>query len=204
RGDAVRPADSPWHTQRLNTTVVLDGASPEIVERRRIVSHQDGLTLVDLAVTVSAADGSVAESTDLGVDVLWGGTLVRTLMESSHGIGIALELAEPLAQAQHAEFAVRYRILDDKPIRPHHVCVPRYRCDRFDLRVRFGRDQPPRAVWRLTGAFQNDIDDPAEVGEIVAVDGAGEVHVRFDDLKPGFAYGARWEHSGLSDIAGVG
>lgn len=197
RAGAPPSENTPWHTQRLSTTVVLDGVCPEIIERRRIVSHRDGLATIDLAVTITAPPsaplGTAADSTDLGVDLLWGGTLIRTVMESSRRIGFALELPEPLAEAQQAEFALRFRILDSKVFRPHYVCVPRYRCDRFDLRVRFDRERPPLGVWRLNSAFQNDVDDPVEVGDAVPLDRAAEVHVRFDDLKPGFAYGARWE-----------
>jgi hypothetical protein len=195
------PAEAtPWHTHRLTTTVVLDGGAPEIFEWRRIVCHQAGLTAIDHAVTItaspSAPEGTAAESTDLGIDVLSGGRLVRTVMESSRRIGFALALPKPLAEGEQAEFVLRFRIPASKAVRPHFVCVPKYRCDRFDLRVRFDLDRPPLEVWRLTSAFQNDIDDPIEVGEAIAVDAAGEVQVRFDDLKPGFAYGARWAPNG--------
>lgn len=187
------PVPTPWHTASLHTFVVLDGPAPEVIESRRIVSDRDGLATVDLAVTVDAPHGdTVVEPAELSVDVLYGGTLVRRKMESSRRIGFAIELPAPLGKDQSAEFTMRFRVPDGMGSLPNYVCVPRYRCDRFDLRVRFGRGQPPRHVRRLTGAFQNDVDDPAEIGEPVRLDDAGELRVTFDDLKPGFAYGARW------------
>ncbi|HVV19718.1 MAG TPA: hypothetical protein VHF06_09800 [Pseudonocardiaceae bacterium] len=174
-------ADTPWHTADLTTLVVLDGPTPEVVEWRRVVSHIDGLELVDLAVTVAG------EPTGLGVDILCGGSLVRTVTESSRRVGLAVAPPVPLAEGQAADLALRFRV----PELPHYVCVPRHRTDRFDLRVRFA-DRTPRHVVRLCGAFQSDVDDPAGPGEPVTPDAAGELRTTFDDLRPGFAYGVRW------------
>jgi hypothetical protein len=188
--------DIAWHTARLATIVVLDGAAPEIIESRRIVAHRDGVHLIDLAVTITAppspSDATFAMSSDLSVDVLTGGTLVRTAREAARRLGLALQLPRALAQDEHADFTLRYRLPEGKATRPHYVCVSRYRCDRFDLAVRFGDDRRPTEVVRLASAFQNDIIDPVAVGEAVPLDDAGEIHVTFDDLKPGFAYGVRW------------
>jgi hypothetical protein len=75
----------------------------------------------------------------------------------------------------------------------HYVCLPRERCKQFDLRVRFGRDRLPSTVWQLVKTFQTDLNDPASSGTKVELDAAGELHLRFEDLAPGFAYGARWD-----------
>jgi hypothetical protein len=188
--------DMAWHTERLRTMVVLDGPGPEIIESRRIVAHHDDVDLIDLAVTITAppspSDAGFAVSSDLSVDVLAGGTLVRTAQEATRRLGLSLRLASPLARDEHADFTLRYRIPEGKVTRPHYVCVSRYRCDRFDLSVRFGDDRRPPEEVRLASAFHADIIDPAAVGETVPVDAAGEIHVTFDDLKPGFAYGVRW------------
>jgi hypothetical protein len=188
--------DMAWHTERLCTMVVLDGAGPEIIESRRIVAHRDDVGLIDLAVTITAppspSEAGFAVSSDLSVDILTGGTLVRTAQEATRRLGLSLQLASPLARDEHADFTLRYRLPDGKVTRPHYVCVSRYRCDRFELSVRFGDDRRPTGAVRLASAFQADIIDPAAVGETVPVDAAGEVHVSFDDLKPGFAYGVRW------------
>lgn len=183
---------TPWHTESLTAYVVLDGPVPEIIESRRIVSNGDGLTVVDLAVTLPTPPVGEVVGGALGVDVLSGGTMVRTAMESSRRIGFAVELPAPLGRDRRTELTVRFRVLDTALFQPYYVCLPRHRCDHLDLRVRFGRDRLPRQVWRVAGVFQSDIDDPNGTGDPIGPDDAGELAVTFDDLTPGFGYGARW------------
>jgi hypothetical protein len=78
-------------------------------------------------------------------------------------------------------------------MRPHFVCVPKRRCTLFDLRIRYGRNSVPERIWRLDGAFQRDIYDPVPTGEPRSADPAGELHLIFQDLGPGLAFGARWD-----------
>jgi hypothetical protein len=97
-----------WHTTELCVEVALDRPRPEIVEHRRVISHRDDLTELDLAVTLASAGGYPdVRQDDLLVDVVYGGTLGRQGMESSEHVGFV-------------------------------ACVPRCPCDLFDLRVRFG------------------------------------------------------------------
>ncbi len=187
----VTASASAWHSESITSYVVLDGAGPEVIESRRIVGHGDGLAVVDLAVTMPAPGADSVDAAGLRVDMVSGGTVVRTGMESSRRVGIGVELPAPLGKQRRAEFTVRFRVVAGL-FEPYYVCVPRQRCDRFELRVRFGRGEPPAKVYRLVGALQADVDDPGQVGESIVVDGAGELAVTFDDLKPGFAYGARW------------
>jgi hypothetical protein len=72
------------------------------------------------------------------------------------------------------------------------VCVPKHRCDLFDLRVRYDLNQLPQRVWRLTDAFQRDVTDPSFEGEHLDPDSVGEIHTTFRRLTPGLAYGIRW------------
>jgi len=74
---------------------------------------------------------------------------------------------------------------------PRYLCVPRHPCDLFDLHVRFGVTVPERIV-RLEGADRGETSDPTSHGAELEPDEAGEVHVRFRQLAPGFAYGIRW------------
>lgn len=189
-------AQSAWHCRALDTVVVLDGAAPEIIERRRIVSHQDGLDLIELAVTLTASPSdpgsNMASSDDLNVDVLFGGTLETMALESSRRIGLYLRLPAALADGEHADLMLRYRIPVGKSLRPHYVAVPRYRCEHFDLRIRFGQPRPV-AAYQLRKLFQIDVDDTTDVSYPVALDQASELRLAFDDLEPGFAYGVRWE-----------
>ena len=74
---------------------------------------------------------------------------------------------------------------------PRYLCAPRHPCDLFDLHVRFGENVPERIV-RLERAVRGETSELTSHGAELAPDEAGEVHVRFRHLAPGFAYGIRW------------
>lgn len=180
------PAGS-WHTTELHVAVGLDRVRPEVLEQRRIVANQEGLRELDLAVSLPTG------RRDVEIEVLYGGTLVDRGMEASDRLGFALTLPRALARGEAHDFAMRFRLPTARAMRPHMMCVPRRPCELFDLRVRFGRDRMPPRVWMLDGAFQRDVSDPACRAHQHPVDRAGEVHMRFRQLAPGLAYGARWD-----------
>ncbi|HYS38838.1 MAG TPA: helix-turn-helix transcriptional regulator [Pseudonocardiaceae bacterium] len=182
-----------WYTEKIRVSLVLDQPNPEAFEWRRIVSNRDGLTELDLAFTLTAPqalDGT--HEAQLRITMLYGGTLVMKEMPAAHRFSFAVVLPRPLSRGEPAEFALRFVVPDSQAMQPHYVCVPRERCALFDLRVRFDRDRLPLKVWQLSKAFQHELEDPGGEGEIVELDAAGELHLRFDELHPGFAYGARW------------
>ncbi|GAB3443966.1 hypothetical protein [Actinophytocola sediminis] len=166
-----------WHTTTVRTVAVLDRAQPEVFEQRRIVVDQDGLRELDLAAILPAPRG------DLDVCVFHGGTMVNR-----DWFGLAL--SRPMSRGETHEFAVRFRLPSLRAMRPYLVCVPSRPCELFDLRVRFG-PRPPR-VWTFTGAAPALVADPMPNGHPHPVDQAGEIHLRFYQLAPGLAYGARW------------
>src|SRR5205823_7552443 len=84
------------------------------------------------------------------------------------------------------------RVPRDQLMRPHYVFTSPRRCDLFDLRVRFDPARLPDRVWRVSEAFHRDVDDPGPSDDLLTVDSAGELHVEFHDVRPGFGYGARW------------
>ncbi|MFJ1760321.1 hypothetical protein ACIOD2_08390 [Amycolatopsis sp. NPDC088138] len=172
-----------WHTTSLTVAVVLDQPRPSVLEQRRIIADQDGLTVLDLAISLPSG------AEDLSVTVLYGGTLVDRGMEATDRWGYGLELPKPLSRGESCEVAILFR---PPSLRPYAVSVPRHACDRFDLRVRFGREAPEE-VRALDGVFQSDVTDPGYRGRRHEVDPAGEVHLRFQGLTPGMAYGARWD-----------
>lgn len=184
--DPVSGAAGHWHTRELRVAVVLDQPRPEILEQRRIVADQDGLRSVDLAVSLPTGRRG------LDVTVFQGGTLVDRGMEASDRWGFSLALPKPLARGEVHDLAVLFRLPSESVPAPHMVCVPRHPCDLFDLRVHFGPDRPPE-VRTLDGAFQRDVSDPGFVGRPHPIGPAGELHVRFQHLTPGLAYGARWD-----------
>jgi hypothetical protein len=193
---AGRPADGPdsgrWHTQTLRALMNLDRGAPEAFEFRRIVADQHDLTEIDLAVTLTATPDATPDP-NLGVDVLYGGSLVRRTMETARRFGLALALPHPLARGEEHDFAVRFRVPPGQVMRPHFVCVTKQACDLIEVRVKFDEKRPPAAVWRLTKVFQDDLDDPALRGAPVPVDAAAELRIEFPQVSPGFAYGVQWD-----------
>jgi hypothetical protein len=185
-----------WHTEELRALLDLDQATPEAFEFRRIVAGRDNLREIDLAVTLtgSAAGDESADPVLLDMDVLYGGTLVRRKMESTRRYGLSLALPRALAKEERHDFAVRFRVQGDgEPLQPHFVCVTEQGCDLLEIRVKFPEKKPQTSVWRLTRAFQGELDDPARRGDPVPVDGANELRVEFRRTEPGFAYGVQWD-----------
>lgn len=180
-----------WHTEQLRVALALDHQRPEAFEFRRIVADADEVAELDLALTLTTAPGGAGplRESDLDVDVFHGGTLVRRAMESNDRVGLALRLADPLSRGQIHELSLRFRA---EFRHPHYVCVPRHPVDRFDLHVRFPARVPAEVV-RLDRVFQDDARDPEARGAAVIPDGSGEVHLQFEHLAPGFAYGIRWQ-----------
>ncbi len=183
---AVRPPSGStsghWHTASLSVAMVLDQPRPSVLEQRRVTAGEEGLSSLELAVSLPSG------RQDLSASVLYGGRLVDRGMEASDRWGYGLELPRPLSRGESWEFAILFQ---PTVLRPWMVSVPRHGCDLFDLRVRFGVDGPAE-VSVLEGAFQRDVSDPEFRGRPFAVDPAGEVHLRFHHLTPGLAYGARW------------
>jgi hypothetical protein len=180
-----------WHTEELRVALTLGRPAAEAFEFRRVVADADEITELDLALTLSAAaqSGESVHESDLQVDVFHGGVLTSRAMESSDRIGLALRLPEPLRRGEQHEIALRFRASIREP---HYVCVPRHPCDLFDLHVKFG-DRVPQHIVLLEKVFQDDARDTSRRGTTLTADDSGEVHVRFRNLAPGFAYGIRWQ-----------
>ncbi|WP_086846455.1 hypothetical protein [Amycolatopsis kentuckyensis] len=170
-----------WHTAALVVALVI--GESRVFEQRRVVADEDGLRSLELPLPLSAAlDGSV----------LYGGTLT----DPPDGGGFVMELPRALSRGESWEYAVLFDV--GSVVSPHLVCVPQHRCEAFDLRVRFGK-AGPEEVLTLDGAFEKDIADPAYRGRPQPVDAAGEVHLRFQHLTSGLAYGLRWVDRNADD-----
>jgi hypothetical protein len=194
--EAAQVSVTGWHTDELRISLALDQSTPEAFEIRRVVADRDRISELDLAMTLTAPPerGQQAKVEELSLDVFFGGRLIQKRLESTDRFGFVLELPTPLNREARHEFALRYRVLNGH-MQPHYVCVPKHRCDVFDLHVRFDPENLPTSVWRLNDAFQRDVDDPTPSGEILTPDAAGEVHITFRRLTPGLAYGLRWSSS---------
>jgi hypothetical protein len=176
-------AATGWHTADLRVLAELDREQPQVKEQRRVIADRHDLTELDLALTLAP------NLRDLEIEVVQGGTMKGRRMESSDRLGFTLDLPTPLARGESHVVVCQYRFTNRLP---YVACVPRYPCDMFDLRVRFGVEQPPSRVLLLNGSFQRDVDDDLSPGKEMTLDFAGEVHVNFRDLSPGLAYGLRW------------
>ena len=187
---ATGHADTRWRTESLYAVLSLEPPVPEAFERRTVVALADGLTELDLAISVPSESSKArpGHAEKLVVDVFRGGTLARQIMESSDRVGLTLRLPRPLSVGERHDVTLRYRAQLQYP---HYACTPRYPCDRFDISVRFGRARPS-AVYLLDAGFQDDARDAAASGTEMQVDAAGEVHATFENLLPGFTYGMRW------------
>jgi hypothetical protein len=192
-GQSAHSSATGWHTDELKISLVLDQPVPEAFEVRRIVADRDRVSELDLAMTLTADPerGDPIRVNELHLDVFYGGRLVGKSLESTDRFGFVLELPQPLNRESKHDFAIRYRVLNGA-MQPHYVCVPKHRCDVFELHVRFDLDKLPACIWRLSDAFQRDVDDPTPSGEILSPDASGEVHTTFRRLTPGLAYGIRW------------
>jgi hypothetical protein len=188
-GDA---SSTGWHTDELRISLVLDQPAPEAFEFRRVVADRDRLAELDLAMTLTGTPEHTLLAVDeLSLDVFYGGRLIQKALESTDRLGFVLALPAPLKRESRHDFALRYRVLNGH-MQPHYVCVPKHRCDFFDLHVRFPLDHLPTRIWRLADAFQRDVNDPTFSGDLLIPDSAGEIHTTFRRLTPGLAYGVRW------------
>ncbi|MGC7099746.1 hypothetical protein ACPZ19_34145 [Amycolatopsis lurida] len=189
------PPEEPgpgWHTEELRTFVNLEPAAPEAFELRRVVAERDGITALDLAITVTAPPDRRSPPPEPDIDVFSGGRLVGTQKQASDRVGFELKLPKPLRRGDTHVFVVRFRARTDGGMRPHYVCVPKQRCDYFDLRVRFPAAAVPGVIWKVSGGFQRDLDDPVATGVAAAPDATGEIRGEFRRLLPGLVYGFRW------------
>lgn len=193
--DQLAGQQAGWHTSGLWVTLSLDLPNPEAFEYRRIIADRDGIDELDLSLTLTASNRAEPMTfRELDIDLFRGGTLVRWARESSDRFAFALCLPKPIMRGQTHDYAIRFRVPRGQVMQPHYVCVPKHRCEMFDLSVRFGANLP-RRIWRLSEAFQRDVDDPFPHGDTLSADVAGEIHLTFRELTPGLAYGARWEEA---------
>lgn len=185
---AGRHGPGGWHVQSFEAVTLLDGDHPMTVERRVIVADRDGLDQITLGWSLPV-DGA---HRDLDVRVLYGGVLAGAQHPTATRIQLALELPTALRIGQRHEYSVLTELPPDRLMRNHYAYTPYTPCDFFDLRVRFDRKRLPARIWRVSEAFHRDLDERYVVGEPLAADRCGEVHIQFDDLVPGFGYGVQW------------
>src|SRR6266511_887792 len=114
--------------------------------QRRAVAERDGLDRLDLASTLPRDPTDPDSSRELVIDVLFGGTLIRRMAESSERVGFALDLPRALERRETYEFGLRFRAPAAHPVRPHYTRVSPLQHAQFQLRVRLDPARPPRQI----------------------------------------------------------
>ncbi|MGH3624849.1 MAG: hypothetical protein ACRDQ5_24175 [Sciscionella sp.] len=188
----AKRASEHFYVEEFSAVLVLDRQSPEAVEWRRIVARQDGIDQIPVSISLPRDPSDRSATRDLLGEVLYGGNLVTKEHTSDSEFRFALDLPRPLRAGDKHEYAMTFRVPRDQPMRTHYVYTSPRRCDLFDLRIRFSAQRLPEQVWRVSGAFHRAIDDAEPTGEFLHPDKAGELHLCFRDLMPGFGYGAQW------------
>jgi hypothetical protein len=184
-----------WHLGSLRTLLRLDGPAPISEETRTIVADVNGLDEILISTRVLVAD---ADSSQLGVDfeVVYGGLLRRAERPTKSYFRYAVALPRPLAAGDQHEVRVLLRVPQDRLLRPRYVFEPLRRCDAFELLIRFGADTRPAQLWRIPGIPYGMTDDFEAREFLESPDALGDVRFKFEFLKPGLAYGAKWAARG--------
>ncbi|MDT3438254.1 MULTISPECIES: hypothetical protein [unclassified Pseudofrankia] len=180
-----------WYVERVWALMRLDAPTPELLESRRIVAVEDGLREVALSMSLPRPPDAPPSPRDLGVDVMFGGRIVRVDRRGDTLFSPVLRLPHPLGAEERHEFGCVWRVPPGQPMVPHYAMNPTIRCDALDLRVRFPEGAEPK-VHRLDGLPLRAVEDLAIDLPVVPLDGAGEVSARFGHLGLGLSYGLRW------------
>ena len=170
---------------------LLDGETPEALERRRIVATRPGVDEITVSLDVPRDDGQQRMS--LNATVTAGGELVRADEPSRSRTQWLIRLPEPLQPGQAHEYEIRVRVPSGERMRPYYVFTPERRCDSFDLRVRFDRRRLPGWVRRVDGEPVRVFEEIRPAGELVAIDGTGEACASFGGPVMHLGYGLQWE-----------
>lgn len=181
-----------WQLTRLRALLLLDRAEPSAIEERTVVAARADLTEVTIATSIPAPDGECPAARSVELRVLYGGTLVQSTWPTATYFRYAIRLPRPLRRGESHEFGISITTPRGQPFNPRYAIQPLRRCDEFDLRIRFGAAGLARTVWRIAGLPRGMVDDFADPRALVHPDAVGDIHLRYEQLKMGLVYGARW------------
>jgi len=189
-----RLATSPdgWYLDEFRTLLRMDTASPESYEDRRIVATRDGLR--EVMAWLDLPGNSDGQEPALAVEVMYGGRLVRREEPSGSRIQLMLRLPNELRAGQAHEFGLILRMRPGRTMRPHYIFTPECLCKAFALRIRFAPDRQPQWIRRVAGETVRQFDNAGRNGaELIALDDAGELSLRFEQPTRYLGYGAQWQ-----------
>lgn len=189
RGRLAAAADG-WYVDTFSAVLLLDGDTPEAVERRRIVATRPGLDEITVALDVPPDTG---QRMSLAATVTSGGELVRADEPSRSRTQFLIRLPGPLQPGQAHEYEISVRVPSGERMRPYYIFVPERRCDSFELRVRFDRRHPPAWVRRVDGEPVRVFEEVRPGGEVVPVDATGEALASFASPVMHLGYGLQWQ-----------
>jgi hypothetical protein len=189
-----------WYLAGVRTLLRLDGKQPTAIEERTVVATVDGLTEFVISTSVprpAMADPRHGSPVDLHkqqleFSVIYGGSLCRREQPAASYFRYFIQFPRPLARGESHEVAVAVTIPSGQAFHPRYTHQPLHRCDEFDLRIRFGSRNLPARVWNIVGLPRGMVDDFADPDALVRPDAAGDIHLRYQYLRTGLAYGARW------------
>lgn len=182
-----------WYIERFSAVYLLDGETPEAVERRVIRSTADGLA--ELAVALDVPVDSGQPRLPLKLEMISGGELDLVQEMARTRTRYVIRLPHPLLAGQRHEYQTRIRVLPGGPLRDYYVFRPERRCDQFDLRVRFDRGRVPAWVRRVDGEdvhSYNTYEGAPAQSDLVGVDPVGEASASFSGLRQHFGSGLQW------------
>jgi hypothetical protein len=181
-----------WHLARLRALLLLDRAEPLAIEERTLVAARDDLAEISIATSIPVPRGMAANEHAAELKVLYGGSLIGTTWPTATYLRYAIRLPQPLRRGQVHEFGVAVTTPSGQPFNPRYAIQPLRRCDEFDLRIRFGPGVREQSVWRIDGLPRGMADDFADPEALIHPDATGDIHMRYQHLKTGLVYGARW------------
>ena len=180
-----------WYVAEFHAAALLGGPASTTVERRVVVAERDGLDRIQLAWSLRTP--AAGPESDLGIRVLYGGTLDPPEDTAGSRLRIVLRLARPLRAGERHEYSVITTLPPGRAMQNHYVYTPATRCDRFVLRAHFEPGLAPARIWTVADAFHRDLDERTVDGPEVVPDRCGDLRVEFDDMLPGHGYGIQWE-----------
>ncbi|WP_422772306.1 hypothetical protein ACN28C_04420 [Plantactinospora sp. WMMC1484] len=195
---AVSPPGGPdgqlverWQVTAIRALLRLDGPTPEITEYRSIVMTGDSVDEIFCRFTLPrGAPG--AHDHDLNLELLYGGKVrARSQPHPEHFVYF-IQLPRCFEAGATHEYAIRLTLPPGQPMAPHYVMQPLVPIRSFDLNVRFGPSTNPPTVWRVDGVPPRMVDVEPDEANLLQVDRFGELHLRFRNLRQGYAYGLTW------------
>jgi hypothetical protein len=181
-----------WHLARLRALLILDGAKPLAIEERTLVADRDDLAEIQVATSIPAPRGTHPQGHRAELKVLYGGSLTGSSWPTETYLRYTIQLPQPLRRGQSHEFGISIATPPGQPFNPRYAIQPLRRCDEFDLRIRFGAAAQAPSVWRIDGLPRGMVDDFADPDALLHPDTTGDIHMRYQHLKMGLVYGARW------------